>query len=43
MDVDQTCGDHFAKYTDIESLSCIPETNKIFCVNYDSVFFKTSK
>lgn len=27
-------GDHFIMYTNVESLSCTPETNIILCVNY---------
>ena len=34
MDVNQACwGDHFAIYTIIKSLCCIPETNIILHVN----------
>ena len=39
MDVNQTyCGDHFAIYTNIESLRCIPETNIMLYGNYISSF-----
>ena len=31
------CGVHFAKYTNIKSLCCIPETNIISYVNYISI------
>ena len=30
------CGDHFAMYTNIESLYCTPETNIMLYVNYTS-------
>ena len=34
-DVKQTyCGDHFARYTNIESLYCAPETNIMLYVSY---------
>lgn len=37
MDVTEThCGDHFAEYTNMESLHCIPETNILY-VNYTSI------
>ena len=40
MDVDYTyCGDHFAIYTNIESLCHIPETS-IMYINYTSTFIK---
>lgn len=31
------CGDHFVIHTNIESLCCIPETNKILHVSYSSI------
>ena len=31
------CGNHFAKYTNIKSLGCTPETNIILYVNYSSI------
>ena len=38
MDGNQTyCGDHFAMYTNIESLCCIPETNVMLYANYIAV------
>ena len=38
MDVNETyCEDHFTAYTSIESLCCIPETNRMLYVNYTSV------
>lgn len=38
MDVDYTYyDDHFALYTNIESLSCITETNTVLHFNYISV------
>ena len=33
------CGDHFAMYTNIKLLCCIPETKRLY-VNYTSIFFK---
>lgn len=30
------CGDHFEMYTNVKSLSCIPETNVMLYVNYTS-------
>lgn len=38
MDVNQThSGDHFAMYTNIESLYCIPETDIMLYVNCISI------
>ena len=38
MDVNQTYwGDHFAAYTDHESLSSTPETNRMLHVNHSSI------
>ena len=34
------CGDHFAMYTNIESLYRTPETNTMLHANYTSIFFK---
>ena len=35
MDLNYTCGDYFIIYIDIESLSCIPETNiNVICQLY---------
>ena len=31
------CGDHFAMYTNVESLCCTPETNIKLYVNYTSI------
>ena len=37
-DVNQIyCGINFAKYTNIGSLFCTPETNTVFYVNYTSI------
>lgn len=42
MDVNQTyCGEHFTKYTNIESLCCTPETNIMLYVSYTSIKTKT--
>lgn len=35
-DVNQTCGNHFLIYTNIESLRCIPKTN-VMHVNCTSI------
>lgn len=34
------CGDHFTIYTYVESLHCMPESNKIFYANYISIIKK---
>lgn len=44
MDVNQTYyGDHFVICTNIESLSCTPETNVMVYVNYTSVVKKIKR
>ena len=38
MDISQTyCGGHFAIYTNIESLCCIPKTNIMLYINCMSI------
>ena len=38
MNVNWTyCGDHFAVYTNSESLYCTPETNMVLYVNHISI------
>ena len=36
-DVNWTCDDHFTIYTNIESLCCTPETNRMVLVNCISI------
>ena len=36
MDIIKTHCDHFATYTDMKPLCCIPETNILLFVNYTS-------
>ena len=37
MDVNQTCCDHIAIYSNVESLHCMPEINIMLYINYTSV------
>ena len=37
IDINQTNCDHFAIYTNMESLCCTPENNIMLYVNYSSI------